>query len=166
MFADRGSQLNCFVSTANREPRTASKARRTLTILCLAAIVLARIKIDYVWRPFFDHAGLKAEMLRWPDWWPQYPPFLDEVRAHTRNGDTITIITPVRSWNLGYAYAFFRGSYFLAGRRVLPYVSYEKVLHPENVLAARYVAVYRTAAPPGSGSNVVWRGKFGELLSH
>jgi hypothetical protein len=141
-----------------------TRNRRRLAILCLAAIVISRIQPNYVWRPFFDFATLKTEYARWADWWPQYPPFLDEVRAHTRNGDSVVIIAPVKSWNAGYAYAFFRGSYFLAGRRVLPYVSYEKVLHPENVRAVQYVAVYRTDAPPESPANVVWRGKFGELL--
>ena len=138
--------------------------RRRLAILCLAAIVISRIQPNYVWRPFFDFAALKSEYVRWADWWPQYPLFLDGVRANTKNGDSIVIITPVKSWDPGYAYAFFRGSYFLAGRKVLPYVSYETVLHPENLRAAQYVAVYRTEAPPESPSSVVWRGKFGELL--
>jgi len=143
---------------------TANPWRRKLAGVILAAIVISRVRPNYVWRPFFDFAALKTEYARWADWWPQYPPFLDAVRANTKNGDSIVIVAPVKSWNAGYAYAFFRGSYFLAGRRVLPYVSYEKVLHPENVRAVQYVAVYRTDVPPESPANVVWRGKFGELL--
>ena len=140
------------------------KWRRRAAILCLCAIVISRIRINFVWRPFFDFQALQTEYSQWADWWPQYPPFLDEVRAHTHSGDSIIIITPAMSWNVGYAYAFFRGSYYLTGRSLLPYISYEKTRHPENVRAVQYVAVYRTSAPPGSGTNVVWRGKFGELL--
>jgi len=138
--------------------------RRVLAIVCLLAIVISRINLNYVWRPFFDFQALQAEYARWADWWPQYPPFLEQVRAHTHSGDSIVIITPAPSWNLGYAYAFFRGSYYLTGRKVLPYISYNRVLHPENVRAVQYQAVYRSPAPPESGTTVVWRGKFGELL--
>ena len=140
------------------------KWRRRAAILCLCAIVISRIRIDFLWRPFFDFQAMRTEYSRWADWWPQYPPFLDEIRAHTHSGDSIIIITPAMSWNVGYAYAFFRGSYYLTGRSLLPYISYEKIVHPENVRAVQYVAVYRTSAPPGSGTNVLWRGKFGELL--
>jgi hypothetical protein len=151
------------VLSANSQRPTANR-RRVLAIAALIAIVLSRINLNYVWRPFFDFQALKAEYARWADWWPQYPPFLEQVRAHTHSGDSIVIITPVPSWNLGYAYAFFRGSYYLTGRKVLPYISYPDVLHPENVRAVQYQAVYRSPAPPESGTTVVWRGKFGELL--
>ena len=148
---------------ANSQRPTANR-RRILAIICLCAIVISRIKLNYVWRPFFDFQALQAEYARWADWWPQYPPFLDQIRAHTHSGDSIIIITPAKSWTLGYAYAFFRGSYYLTGRKLLPYISYDKIFHPENVRAVVYTAAYRSAAPPGSGTTVVWRGKFGELL--
>ena len=153
------------MSTENRELRAAnSKWRRNLAILALLAIVIARIRPNYVWRPFFDFHALQVEYARWADWWPQYPPFLDQVRAHTHSGDSIIIITPAKTWRIGYAYAFFRGSYYLTGRKLLPYISDDDVFHPENVAAVQYQAVYRSPPPPGSGSTVVWRGRFGELL--
>jgi hypothetical protein len=96
-----------------------------------------------------------------PDW-PDYAEFLAEVRNHTATGDSIALLVPARRGTTDYSYAYFRASYDLAGREVLPVISDGTVLR-ENIARAGYVAVWhgRTA---GMNRPVVWRGHGGELL--
>lgn len=75
-------------------------------------------------------------------WYPDYPAFLDDVRAVTKNGDSIAIAVPTTGWWDGYAYAYYRASYFLAGREVLPLVTPESKLIPANLSRAKYVAAW------------------------
>ncbi len=67
------------------------------------------------------------------------------------------------NWNGGYADAYYRASYFLAGREVLPLVTSDDHLHPENLRRASFVAAWRVNAP-AAGRIVMWRGEGGELL--
>ena len=141
-----------------REPR------RILALLCLMAIIGFRINPKLLWLPFSDRRALAAAMRLYPDQrWPQYPQFLAGVRSRTRHGDSIALLFPIMSWNGGYADAYYRASYFLAGREVLPLVTWDDRPHPENVRAARYVAAWQINVQPGRGA-LVWRGKGGELL--
>ena len=68
------------------------------------------------------------------------------------------------NWNGGYADAYYRASYFLAGREVLPAVTWDDRPHPENVRAARYVAAWQLNVQPAGRGALVWRGEGGELL--
>ena len=94
--------------------------------------------------------------------WFQYPLFLEGIREHTRDGDTIAIIVPWRKWDDGYSYAYYRASYFLAGRIVLPLVTEDDRVHPENFRAAQYVAAWHIRRV--GGGRVVWAGEGGVLL--
>jgi hypothetical protein len=155
------------VHLANREPRTAIREpRRILAFLCLLAIVALRIEPQLLQLPFTNRRTLSAILTRWPDGnWQQYPRFLREVRAHTRSGDSVVIVVPMLKWDDGYSYAYYRASYFLAGREVLPLVTADDRPHPENLRAARYIAGWHMTRQPGLGE-VVWEGEGGVLLRH
>jgi hypothetical protein len=93
---------------------------------------------------------------------PLYPRFLEGVRAHTKPGDTIAIIVPRMSWDNGYMYAYYRASYFLAGREVLPLLTETNQKLPQNFRAARYIAAYEMNLR--MPAEIVWQGEGGTLL--
>jgi hypothetical protein len=137
--------------------------RRALTLLCLAAIVVLGVASRLLELPFIDRAEAVRAMARYPDRvWPDYPLFLQGVREHTRPGDTIAVIVPAMTWDGGYSYAYYRASYFLTGREVLPLVTPDNTRLQQNFRAAKYIAVFGVGlrAP----ADVVWRGGRGALL--
>jgi hypothetical protein len=137
--------------------------RRALTLLCLAAIVVLGVASRLLELPFIDRAEAVRAMARYPDRvWPDYPLFLQGVREHTRPGDTIAVIVPAMTWDGGYSYAYYRASYFLTGREVLPLVTPDNIRLQQNFRAAKYIAVFGVGlrAP----ADVVWRGGRGALL--
>ena len=93
---------------------------------------------------------------------PDYPAFLAEVAHRTEPGQSIAIVVPMRHWNGGYSYAYYRASYFLAGRRVVPIVDEDDHLHPERLQEADFIAVWRV--PEFAGPDVVWQGHGGTLF--
>jgi hypothetical protein len=137
--------------------------RRALTLLCLAAIVVLGVASRLLELPFIDRAKAVRAMARYPDRvWPDYPLFLQGVREHTKPGDTIAVIVPAMTWDGGYSYAYYRASYFLTGREVLPLVTPDNTRLQQNFRAAKYIAVFGVGlrAP----ADVVWRGGRGALL--
>lgn len=92
-----------------------------------------------------------------------YPLFLQDVARHTAQDDTIALLVPMKNWSSGQSYAYYRASYFLAGRRVIPLVDLDDSWHPERIRASRYLAVWRMRTPPGSYEQV-WSGHGGVLL--
>jgi hypothetical protein len=91
-----------------------------------------------------------------------YPAFLQEVAARTRPGDSIVIVVPIRYWRTGYGYAYYRASYFLAGRRAIPILDDDDRLRRERLAQTDYVALWRMPELPGY--SVVWRGHGGVLM--
>jgi hypothetical protein len=137
--------------------------RRALTLLCLAAIVVLGAGSRLLELPFIDRAESVRAMARYPDRaWPDYPRFLEGVREHTKPGDTIAVIVPAMNWDGGYSYAYYRASYFLTGREVLPLVTADNVRLQQNFLAAKYIAVFGVGLRVPA--DVVWRGGRGALL--
>ena len=137
--------------------------RRALTILCLAAIVALSVEARLLQLPFVDRAPYAQAMAIYPDrQWPGYPRFLAGVREHTKPGDTIAVVVPAMGWDDGYSYAYYRASYFLTGREVLPLVTPENGRLRQNFYAATYVAAFdvRLRVP----ADVVWQGEHGALL--
>jgi len=114
--------------------------------------------------PFLDRRAIAASVARYADGacWPDYPRFLDGVRAVTRDGDSIALLVPMRYWDGGYSYAFYRASYFLPGREVLPLVTPQDDVVLQNLRRARYVALWRM--PPPRGGTIVWSGNGGVLM--
>lgn len=134
-------------------------------LVALAAIVATRIEPQLLEFPFRHRARFANAMAHRADgeWW-QYAQFIRGVREHTQPGDTIAVIVPVMRWDDGYSYAYYRASYFLSGREVLPLIDGDGRTHPENFAAAKYVAVWRARiAPRGT---VVWSGDGGVLTRH
>ncbi|HEX3068972.1 MAG TPA: hypothetical protein VHX14_10380 [Thermoanaerobaculia bacterium] len=137
--------------------------RRVLPALALLALLVVSIEPGMLQILFIDREPSARALSEAPDSpLPLYPRFLEGVRAHTQPGDTIAIVIPRMSWNNGYVYAYYRASYFLAGREVLPLVTPENEKVPENFRAARYIAAFRVNVR--MPSEVVWRGERGTLL--
>ena len=151
------------MSTANRELRTAN-LRRIAAFACLLAIVALRIEPQLLRLPFMDRTKLNRELAQSADGeWRQYPRFLEGVRQHTKPGEKIAILVPPSKWDDGYSYAYYRASYFLAGREVLPLVTEDDRPHPENVRAADAIAAWHMRVRAGVG-RVAWAWEGGLLL--
>ena len=105
------------------------------------------------------HAAMHRVMTIYPDrGWNGYPQFLEGVRAHTRGGDSIAIAVP----RGGYMYAYYRASYFLTGRTVVPLFSAEGERQTENFQRAKYLALWHVRVP--ASVRVVWSGEGGALV--
>jgi hypothetical protein len=138
--------------------------RRIVGGLLFAAIVIGGADLRLVRILFSDRAAFAAMLTRAPDRrTPEYPRFLEEVARRTQPGDPIAVLVPMRHWTRGYAYAYFRASYILAGRNVIPLVDADDAEHPERLREARFVASWQLPALPGAWE-VVWRGAGGQLL--
>jgi hypothetical protein len=139
--------------------------RHVAAVAVFVAIVVAGIDGQYLLLPFVDRSSLAAHARSQADreWYPLYPRFLAEVRGQTKDGDSIAIVAPAQRWEDGYAFAFYRASYFLAGRTVLPVIDSRDRAHPENARAADYVAVWGRSLSVDERM-VVWRGEGGALL--
>ncbi|HKO57711.1 MAG TPA: hypothetical protein VJ276_17725 [Thermoanaerobaculia bacterium] len=137
--------------------------RRIVAAAAFLIIVLLSIEPTVIRLPFVDRSELRASMETAADrtWYPQYPRFLDEVRRRTPKGSTIALVVPIRGWEEGYQYAFFRASYFLAGRELLPILTPDDKPLVESFRRARYLAAWGINA---RGGRVVWRGEGGVLL--
>lgn len=74
---------------------------------------------------------------------PEYPSFLRAVADATPPGSSVAVLVPMRRWDDGYSYAYYRASYFLAGREVLPLVWRDDRVLSRNLDRADYVASWR-----------------------
>jgi hypothetical protein len=136
--------------------------------IAFLTIVAIRIEPQLLQLPFAGTRTLSAILSRWPETqmpgdWLRYPRFLQQVEQRTQAGDTIAVIIPNMKWNDGYSYAYYRASYFLPGRRVLPLLDPDDRAHMENFYAANYVIVWHRPTHPRLGE-VVWLGEGGVLL--
>ena len=137
--------------------------RRILAACALIGLVALHFDYKLVSFPFFDRERFHRAFTAMPDGkWGEYPRFLEGVRAHTKPGDRIAVIAPSMRWDDGYSYAYYRASYFLAGREVLPLLYRTDAPIPENLKKAEYLAVWQA---PGPRAHVVWQGSGGVLLS-
>lgn len=137
--------------------------RQALFVTLLVAIVAASVDPLLLQVPFVDRVAYGRALSTLPDrQWPDYPRFLEEVRSRTRPGDTVAILVPAARWDYGYSYAYYRASYFLTGRVVMPLVDPQDRRLPENLRAARYVAAFGMS--PRVAADVVWRGDGGTLV--
>jgi hypothetical protein len=137
--------------------------RRALTIICLAVIVVSGVASHLFELPFIDRKPIAMAMTAFPDRvWPDYPRFLEGVREHTKPGDTIAIIVPSMSWDGLYSYAYYRASYFLTGREVLPLITPDDTRLPQNFRRAKYVATFGVGLR--TPADVIWRSGRGALL--
>jgi len=133
-------------------------------IVAFAAIVVSRIDPILLQFPFHDRAKLVPQFEFFADHtWQEYAKFLCGVREHTNNGESVAVLVPVIDWDRGYSYAYYRASYFLAGREVLPLFDSTNHVHPENLRRAELIAVWRAPVPP-THRKLVWSGDGGMLV--
>ena len=139
-------------------------ARRVLAACALIALVALHFDYKLVAFPFLNREAFHRAFTAVPDrGWGEYPRFLEGVRAHTKAGDRIAVIVPGMRWDEGYSYAYYRASYFLAGRDVLPLITADGKAHMENFYGAQYVVVWHRPVHPRMG-RVVWEGEGGALV--
>src|SRR5712692_6906245 len=141
--------------------------RRRLAIVLFVALALLSVDPIILRVAFGDRAKLSRLFTAFPDrsWYPEFPAFLDEVRSRTSPGDTIAILVPAMGWDAGYSYAYYRASYYLTGREVLPLVRRDDRTLPDNFKRAKYVAAWGRSVNDAT-RHVIWAGHGGTLLGH
>ena len=87
---------------------------------------------------------------------PGYAAFLREVQRRTPPEARVAILVPMRQWDDGYQYAYYRASYALVPREVIPLVDPDDEAHLERVARADYVASWRMV-PEIPGFSDVWK---------
>ena len=140
-----------------------ARIARIAALICLTSIAFFRFETRLIEVPFIDRQPLEHYFVHLADQgWEQYLDFLKGVRDHTAKGDSIAIMVPARHWDHGYSYAYYRASYMLAGRRVIPLVSPEDRVVMGNLRQANYLAEWRHDLP--LEQRVVWSGAGGKLV--
>lgn len=136
---------------------------RIVAAVAFLALVLLGVEPTLIRLTFVNREPLRKTMERAADrgWYPDYPLFLEGVRAHTPRGARIAVVVPVKSWEAGYDYAFYRANYYLTGRDILPVLTQDNRPFPDGVLRADYVALWGMKP---RGGREVWRGNGGVLL--
>lgn len=136
-------------------------ARRALAVCVLLLLVVLHVEFIALPRSIARWPALHQTLTANPDrGFPDYPLFLEGVRMHTKPGDRISVVVPAMNTD-SYRYAYYRASYFLAGREVLP-LYYRMVPHPQNLARADYLALWHSLPPR---ARIVWAGHGGVLLS-
>ena len=111
----------------------------------------------FFFRIFFaDRAAASAALTAGPDRAaPGYADFLREVKKRTPADARVALLVPMRQWSGGYEYAYYRASYALVPREVIPLVDPDDEAHLERAVEADYVAAWRMA-PRIPGFTQVW----------
>jgi hypothetical protein len=123
------------------------RARSRVFSALIALMAIGSVNWSLFFLPLNDLAALRETITQIPDRAaPEYPRFLEGVRARTPPGATIAIVDP-------RPYAFYRASYFLTGRTVVPLI---------GVRDADYIAQWQ-APYDLAGFTIVWRGNGGVL---
>ncbi len=119
--------------------------------LVLAAIVACGIDLQFV--------------RQLPDFGPvamlQYDQFLIEVARRTPPGSSVAIYVPATRFDPHYAYRYYRATYYLAGRRVVPLRDADDREHPERMARADYIAAWNTVTT--FPAPLLYRGHHGAL---
>jgi hypothetical protein len=89
--------------------------------------------------------------------------FLEGVDAHTPPRARIALWLPFRQWEGGYGYAYYRASYLLPGKQLVPLLAHDDRLELTNLAQADYLASFgEVMMAPGFDS--VWHDELGVLL--
>jgi len=89
------------------------------------------------------------------------PLFAAEIRARTREGEAIALLSPETAWN-GYDHLFHRTSFLLYDRRVLPILLPGDAIRRRSLEEASAVAAWR-GAPALAGFAPIWSSGDGVL---
>ena len=91
-------------------------ARTMVASIVFAAAVIGGFEPLYLRMIVADRDALRASAAAVADRdTPQYATFLEQVRARTPTGASIAILAPVRHWQDGYDYWYYRACYILHG---------------------------------------------------
>src|SRR5712691_9247469 len=124
-----------------------ARAARIASILALAMIVIGGLEPFYLRIFAADTSSMRAAFTELPyRKMPGLRQLLIEVDSRTPPGARIAICVPFTEWDGGYGYAYYRSSYMLPGKQVVPI---------GNLSEAEYVACWhmRPALPQFA---VVW----------
>jgi hypothetical protein len=138
--------------------------RRALYAILLAAMIVGGFRPFFL-RIFTTDRGAHAAALReGPDRaFPGYAAFISGARDRIPPDARVAIVVPMRRWNAGYEYAYYRASYILTGREVIPLVDRDDTAHLGRVRGADFVAVWNMDAQiPGFAP--LWSHERGVLL--
>ena len=92
------------------------------------------------------------------------PGFVLEVDRSTPQKTRIAIALPFRAWEGGYGYRYYRASYLLPGRQLVPLLAPDRdEPRPGNVALADYLVVWH-GRPRVPGFTEVWTTADGTLL--
>ena len=138
--------------------------RRVIAAAALIALLAFRIEVQLWNFLFVDRKAVGPYFANQADHtWSEYVRFVEGVGEHTPAGAKIAFVVPTMTWDSGYSYAYYRASYFLPQREVLPLVWSDDSHRTENLAAAEYLGLWRVKAPSAPG-RVVWQGEGGALL--
>jgi hypothetical protein len=88
---------------------------------------------------------------------PGFRRLLLDVDRSTPRGAKIAIALPFRDWDGGYGYGYYRASFLLPGKQVVP------LLPPANLRAADYVVIWKGRFPI-DGFAPLWTTADGTLM--
>jgi hypothetical protein len=127
------------------KPRRLEVVRTVAALVAFGSILVGAFQPFYLQVLFRDRAALSQHLtaLRFGRA-PELRGLLYAVREQTEPGAQIALVTPVHRWDEGYAYAYYRASYVLAGRVVVPLVTRMDEPVPENIRFAEYVVTWKT----------------------
>jgi hypothetical protein len=135
--------------------------RRALQIaayLVLAMLVIGGFEPYYVRIFGVDATRTRAAMTELPyRKLPGLRRLLLDVDRSTPPGAKIAIALPFRDWEGGYGYGYYRSSFLLPGKQVVP------LLPPQNLRFADYVAVWK-GRPAIDGFVPLWTTSDGTLM--
>ena len=145
-------------------PTISGRIRTALIAVLFTVLLVGGFEPFFVRIFFVDRDALGQQLTAGPDLAaPGYADLLDQVRQRTPPGSKIALLFPVRQWSSGYEYAYYRGSWFLAGREVIPLVDPDDSVRLERLRDAEYIASWRVDAAVEE-FEPVWRGANGVLL--
>jgi hypothetical protein len=145
-------------------PLRADRIRGLVYAVLLAAILIGGFEPFFFNVYFVDRAEASRMLTEGPDLAaPGYAAFLREVRRRTPPEARVAIFVPMRQWDGGYQYAYYRASYALVPREVIPLVDPDDEAHLDRIARADYVASWRMT-PEIPGFFEVWKADGNTLL--
>lgn len=138
---------------------------RILAAVAIAAIVAGAFEPFYVRIFLTDARQMHAYLTELPyRKLPGWRAFLTGVDARTPPGARIAIALPYGQWEEGYGYGYYRASFLLPGKQVVPLLElHADRLAPQHLNDADYIASWR-GEPRVDGFTTIWRTPDGALL--